>query len=64
MKRLALLFFVAVLIPCGVLAWFAQRAMKDEQATFHRQHVLLAHEKIGGTGNAVPGIATGTTAGI
>ena len=45
MKRLALLFFVAVLIPCGVLAWFAQRAMKDEQATFHRQHVLLAHEK-------------------
>ena len=45
MKRLALLFLVAVLVPCGVLAWFAQRAMKDEQATFHRQQVLLAQEK-------------------
>ena len=45
MKRLALLFLVAVLIPCGVLAWFAQRAMKDEQATYQRQHVLLAQEK-------------------
>lgn len=45
MKRLALLLFIAVLIPCGVLAWFAQRAMKDEQATYQRQHLLLAHEK-------------------
>ncbi len=45
MKRLALLFLVAVLIPCGVLAWFAQRAMKDEQAAYQRQHVLLAQEK-------------------
>lgn len=45
MKRLALLFILAVMIPCCVLAWFAQRAMVEEQNTFKRQHIALAQEK-------------------
>ena len=45
MKRLALLFLFAVLIPCTVLAWLAHRSMQEEEAGFERQHVLLAQEK-------------------
>ena len=45
MKRHALLFILAVMIPCCVLAWFAQRAMVEEQNTFKRQHIALAQEK-------------------
>jgi signal transduction histidine kinase len=42
MKRLAVLFFLAVFIPCGVLAWLAQRSMEEERRAYERQQLELA----------------------
>lgn len=41
MKKLALIFAVAVLIPSLVLAWLAIRSLKDQQFLLERQQSLL-----------------------
>ena len=41
MKKVALVFVVAVLVPSLVLAWLALRSQRDLQFLFERQQSLL-----------------------
>ncbi len=41
MKKLALVFFIAVLAPSLVLAWLAVRSIRDQQFVIERQRSLL-----------------------
>lgn len=49
MKKLAILFVLAILTPCGVLAWLATRAMREEESIIEQQRVSLAQEKTAST---------------
>jgi signal transduction histidine kinase len=40
-KKLALLFLLAVLLPSGVLAWLAYRSLRDQELALERQQELL-----------------------
>src|SRR5438093_10748183 len=41
MKKVALVFVVAVLVPSLVLAWLAVRSLRDQEFVFERQQELL-----------------------
>jgi len=41
MKKVALVFVLAVLVPSLVLAWLAVRSLQDQQFVLERQHALL-----------------------
>ncbi len=41
MKKVALVFVVAVLAPSLVLAWLAVRSLRDQQFLLERQQALL-----------------------
>ena len=41
MKKVALVFVVAVLLPSLVLAWLAVRSLRDQQFLLERQQSLL-----------------------
>ena len=41
MRRVALLFALAVFVPSLVLAWLAVRSLRDQQFVFERQETLL-----------------------
>ena len=41
MKKVALVFVIAVLVPSLVLAWLALRSQRDQQFLFERQQSLL-----------------------
>src|SRR5689334_4573501 len=41
MKKVSLLFVVAVLLPSLVLAWLAARSLRDQQFLLERQESLL-----------------------
>jgi signal transduction histidine kinase len=41
MRRVALLFVLAVFVPSLVLAWLAVRSLRDQQFVLERQHSLL-----------------------
>ncbi|MFN7138879.1 MAG: sensor histidine kinase [Limisphaerales bacterium] len=41
MKKLAIIFLIAVLVPSLVLAWLALRSLRDQQFVLERQQTLL-----------------------
>src|SRR5512136_2780485 len=41
MKKVALVFVLAVFVPCLVLAWLAVRSLRDQQFLLERQQSLL-----------------------
>src|SRR5438132_3064850 len=41
MKKIALIFVLAVLVPSLVLAWLALRSLRDQQLVLERQQSLL-----------------------
>ena len=44
MKKVALVFVVAVLLPSLVLAWLAVRSLRDQQFLLERQQSLLCQQ--------------------
>ena len=46
MKKVALVFVMAVFVPSLVLAWLAVRSLRDQQFVLERQRSLLEREGV------------------
>jgi len=55
MKKVALVFVIAVLLPSLVLAWLAVRSLRDQQFLLERQQSLLCQRVTDGLANEVAG---------
>ena len=55
MKKVALVFVIAVLVPSLVLAWLAVRSLRDQQFLLERQQSLLCQRVTDGLANEVAG---------
>lgn len=53
MKKVALVFVLAVFVPSLVLAWLAVRSLRDQQLVLERQAALLAEEAAEGVVRSV-----------
>ena len=56
MKKVALLFMLAVFVPSLVLAWLALRSLRDQQLVVERQQTMLYQGVVDGIAKEAAGL--------